>query len=85
MDTWSIDNTTLEAKYDEGYRAGSQDTVEQIFEELEKTLESKHTAVSHIAERTFDGQTACLATGMADAYQDIKITLEELKKKYGVK
>ena len=36
MDNWSIDNTTLEAKYDEGYRAGSQDTAEHILSEIDK-------------------------------------------------
>ena len=77
------DFIAMEASYEEGYETGKASAIE-IINELAKTLDGKLAAVSRIAERTFDGQTASMTTGMADAYRDIKATLEEIKTKYGV-
>ena len=78
------DYIAMYTSYEDGYEAGKASAAE-IIKELDTLLNTKLEAVSRIADRTFDSQTACLASGMADAYKDVKVTLEEIKTKYGVR
>ena len=76
MNNWLTNAIALEAKYDEGYEAGKQAVVEQIFEELEEILTN---------EIYLDVRRACVdedGSFMPGPFMNLML---DIKQKYGVK
>ena len=63
-----------EAAYTEGYKAGKQAAVEQIFTDIEKALDTHFTKLNYT-----DGTCTFVF------HRDLEIELADIKKKYGVK
>jgi hypothetical protein len=79
------DAIAREAAYAEGYEAGKQAVIEQIFANIENTLAQWIQLYYNISVSTFDSIEAAKAVASESVLRAINDYVAELKKKYEVK